>query len=270
MSAEFEIVTTRDGQAVVRDLANGELMHPVGPQLEARSVYADPARLAERMQEGPLTIFDVGLGAGSNALEAWRRSEARTCGPKLTIYSFDRTAGALVMAISEPHAASFGFGRPECEAAQCVLQNGFHETDKTRWQVILGELPETLAQADALADVVFWDLYSTKTSPELWTVQTLSSLRAVCGPRATVHTYAAATSFRSGLLLAGFAVGFGPATGIKAQTTQAAVCLSDLPEPLDARWHQRLLRSSVPLPADAPEDAMATIASYFAKNVPSP
>lgn len=215
------------------------------------------------MAEGPLTLFDVGLGAGSNALEAWRRSEARASGPQLTIYSFDRTAGALVVATSDAHAAGFGFGQPEREAAQYLLQNGHHETAKTRWQMVLGELPETLAQPGALADVVFWDLYSNKTSPELWTVQTLSSLREVCGPRATVHTYAAATSFRSGLVLAGFAVGFGPATGTKAQTTQAAVCLSDVHEPLDARWHERLLRSSAPLPPDAPHDAMQIIAKYF-------
>ena len=262
----FEIVTTRDGVQVVRDLANGELMHPVGPALEARAVYAEPARIDVRLQQGPVIVYDVGLGAGSNALEAWRRSEARApdeAQHKLTIYSFDRTADAMRLALMPEHATEFGFSEAEVEVAQAVLRDGVFETQKSKWVTMLGELPGTLTQPDELADVVFWDMYSTKVSPEMWTLRCFETLRAQCSDTATLHTYAAATSFRSGLMLAGFWVGFGPATGTKAQTTQAAVRKSDLPEPLDARWYQRLLRSSAPLPVDAPAGAMDSIAPFF-------
>jgi queuine tRNA-ribosyltransferase len=63
------------------------------------------------------------------------------------------------------------------------------------------------------------------------------------------------------MLLAGFAVGVGPRTGTPGQTTIAAVRLGDLAQPLDKRWLERLLRSSAPLPADAPEDALERIAA---------
>lgn len=263
MAAAFEVVTTRDGVHAVRDLRNGELMHPVGPVREAREVYVDPSGLERRLGEGPVTVFDVGLGGGSNALEAWRRSEARQEGPKLTIYSFDRTSDALALATSSAHAGAFGFSEQAAQAAQGVLRTGRHETDLTEWNVVLGELPATLSRPGVLADIVYWDMYSAQSDPELWTYETFCRLRATCGPRATLHTYAAATSFRSALILAGFCVGFGPATGTKSQTTQAAVHLQDLAEPLDARWYLRLQRSSAPLPPDAPDGALDTIAAYF-------
>jgi hypothetical protein len=59
------------------------------------------------------------------------------------------------------------------------------------------------------------------------------------------------------LLLAGFAVGAGDAIGDKAETTAAAVCVDDLARPLDRAWLSRLSRADVPLPRDAPADAVA-------------
>ncbi len=51
-------------------------MHPVvGPLVEAERLYVGPSRLRERLVDGakdPLVLLDVGLGAGSNAIAAWR------------------------------------------------------------------------------------------------------------------------------------------------------------------------------------------------------
>jgi len=75
----FAFVTTRDGAPAVVDRAVGEVMHPViGPAVESERLYVAQSRLAARLAEGgaPLVLFDVGLGAGSNALAAWRTSAA--------------------------------------------------------------------------------------------------------------------------------------------------------------------------------------------------
>ena len=84
-----------------------------------------------------------------------------------------------------------------------------------------------------------------------------SEARRVAGPRCALYTYSASTATRLALLLAGWAVGVGDAIGDKAQTTAAAVAVSDLARPLDRRWLARLSRPDVPLPSDAPSDAIA-------------
>jgi hypothetical protein len=85
-------------------------------------------------------------------------------------------------------------------------------------------------------------MYSPRTLPELWTVDTFVSLRRACRTGATLHTYSGALGVRAALLLAGFAVGLGPSSGGKQRhTTIAAVDLADLARPLDRAWLERLL-----------------------------
>jgi queuine tRNA-ribosyltransferase len=265
-AGDHEVVVTRGGAPAILDRASGEVMHPVvGPRVEAATLYVEPARLAARLAQPdarPLVLFDVGLGAGSNAIAAWRASEARSGGGRrLEIVSFDRAVGALELALASDHAAAFELDGAAGEAARALLAAGRHDTAQTGWRLVLGELPATLAgePADA-ADVVFWDPFSPRANPALWSVAAFAAVRRCCRTGATLHTYSAATSTRAALLLAGFAVGVGPATGAKQQTTAAAVDLADLAAPLDRRWLARLGRSSAPLPADAPADALERIA----------
>jgi queuine tRNA-ribosyltransferase len=258
-----EVVVTRGGALAIRDRATGEVMHPViGPRVEAEQLYVAPSRLAARLEvagEGPLVLFDVGLGAGSNAVAAWRLSEARpVAGRRLEIVSFDNSLAALALALD--HGAAFDLDGAAGDAARALLAGARHESDRTVWRLVAGELPGALASEPAgSADVVFWDPFSPRASPALWSVAAFAALRRCCAPRATVHTYSAATSTRAAMLLAGFAVGTGLPSGSKEQTTAGAVDPVDLARPLDARWLDRLGRSSAPFPADAPPDALARI-----------
>ena len=111
----------------------------------------------------------------------------------------------------------------------------------------------------------YWDPFSPRANPELWTVAAFTALRRSCRDGATVHTYSGATATRTALLLAGFAVGFGdvlsPGTaghgGGDAPTTTSRT-------PLDRRWLDRLSRSSAPFASDAPPDAFDRIARVAA------
>jgi queuine tRNA-ribosyltransferase len=258
---DCEVVVTRTGMPAMRDRATGELMHPVvGPAIEAERLYVVPSRLSARLRESqtePLVLLDVGLGAGSNALAAWRVAEAMDAGRRLEIVSFDRSLSALELAIGAEHAAAFGFEGEAGVAARALLDRGRHESARTTWRVIVGELPSVLS--DVTADVVFWDPFSPRANPSLWTAGAFSVLRRVCREGTTVHTYSGATAVRSAMLLAGFAVGLGPQTGDNKFGTAGAVTLPDLDQPLDRRWLERLGRSSAPFPGDAPADALERI-----------
>jgi queuine tRNA-ribosyltransferase len=273
VSLDCEVVESRSGAAAMRDRATGELMHPlVGPALEAQRLYVQPSRLQARLRERdvadgsalrPLVLLDVGLGAASNSIAAWQLSEAAPAhARRLEIVSFDRSVAALALALAPEHCAAFGLAGRAGQAARALIEAQRHHSDRTCWRLQLGELPGSLEREPAgSADVVFWDPFSLRANPELWTCAAFARLRGLCRDGATVHTYSGATGVRSALLLAGFAVGIGEPVSRGKYGTCAALRVEDLVTPLDARWLQRLTRSSAPLPADAPRDALARIAA---------
>ena len=254
-----EVVRTRGGAWAMRSLEAGEVMHPgVGPLVEAEQLYVRQSRLAERLAaEGPaLVVFDVGLGAGSNALAARAASERLPAGAaRLELVSFERDLGALELALDS--GDTFGWSGEPAEAARVLLDRGEHETARTRWRLVRGDLLEALAKETARADIIFWDPFSPRANPALWTIAAFEAARRCAGARCALYTYSASTATRLAMLLAGWAVGVGDAIGDKAQTTAAAVTASELARPLDRAWLTKLARPDVPLPADAPVDAIA-------------
>ncbi|HTA20766.1 MAG TPA: MnmC family methyltransferase [Polyangia bacterium] len=255
-----EVVRTRGGALAMRSVDAGEVMHPgVGPLVEAEQLYVRQSRLVERLsaaESRPLVVFDVGLGAGSNALAARAASERAPAGAaRLELVSFERDLGALALALDSGDA--FGWRGEPAEAARALLARGAHETPRTRWRLVRGDVLEALARETSRADVVFWDPFSPRANPALWTVAAFAAARRCAGPRGTLYTYSASTATRLAMLLAGWAVGAGAAIGEKAETTAAAVAARDLERPLDHRWLARLARSHAPLPTDAPADAVA-------------
>jgi queuine tRNA-ribosyltransferase len=260
-----EVVLTRSGARAMLDHTTGEVMHPVvGPLVEARRLYLDPARLLERLRESSgrsLVLLDVGLGAGSNAAAAYELAAALPAGARrLSMVSFDRSLAALQLALAPENAAAFGLAGEAGQAAQGLLARRSYESAGCDWRYVGGDLTATLArEPEASADVVFWDPFSPRANPELWTCSSFAALRRVCRPGATVHTYSGATQIRAALLLAGFSVGLGEKISEGKYGTCAAVWPALPALPLDRRWLERLSRSSLPFPPDAPLDALARI-----------
>lgn len=256
-----EIVRTRGGALAMRGVAEGEIMHPgVGPLVEAQVLYVGQSRLSDRLVAAgagaTVVVFDVGLGAGSNAAAARAVSEAAPpAAARLELVSFERDLGALALALAEGPA--FGWDAAGAAAARAILNDGRHDTPRTTWRLARGDALLSLAAERARADVIFWDPYSPRANPTLWTVAAFAAARAAAGPRATLFTYSASTATRVALLLGGWAVGVGAGSGSKAATTAAAIDVADLAQPLDRRWLRRVDRAEAPLPADAPADAVA-------------
>jgi queuine tRNA-ribosyltransferase len=259
-----EVVRTRKGILAMRCLEAGEVMHPgVGPLVEAEQLYVRQSRLGERLRRAEhetLTVFDIGMGAGSNALAARAESERAPAGAaRLELISFERDLGALELALANP--AAFALEGEVSQAARALLADGAHETPRTCWRLRQGDLLEALQKESLRADIVFWDPFSPRANPGLWTIAAFAAIRRVANPGGTLFTYSASTATRIALLLAGWAVGAGDPIGDKAATTAAAVTAADLARPLDRRWLNRLSQPNVPLPADAPPDFVTRVAA---------
>ncbi len=80
----------------------------------------------------------------------------------------------------------------------------------------------------------------------MWTLPLFTDLHGLLDPLrpCALATYSRSTMLRVSLLLAGFVVGVGHATGEKEETTLAANTLELIREPLDRRWLLRARRST--------------------------
>jgi tRNA U34 5-methylaminomethyl-2-thiouridine-forming methyltransferase MnmC len=108
---------------------------------------------------------------------------------------------------------------------------------------------------------IFFDAFSPAKNPAMWTLTVFENLfRALDSQRpCALTTYSRSTLIRTTLLLAGFYVGVGHATGLKEETTIAANDLSLLADPLNTRWLERAFRSDSAEPLREPVYSRAAL-----------
>jgi queuine tRNA-ribosyltransferase len=248
-SKNFRILTHPNGTATLVEVENGQAMHSrIGPALESRLVYAEQARLEERLisSDRPRVLYDVGMGTGANVIATLDRVRAAPgAHGRLQIYSFETKPEGLKVALG--NLGAFPILMPwERELT------GLHEDGEARfrigavevgWRLLVGDFYSRMKEADP-PDTVFFDFYSPTVVPELWSLAGFADLRAKIGDHpARLYTYSAATPVRLHLLAAGFFVGLGAATGIKTETTIAATRFELLDRPLPESWLEKLRTS---------------------------
>lgn len=247
MNQTYELVRLANGAHSLRSLADGETFHPVvGPVAEAEALYVRQLRLRERVAAaaGEFVIWDVGLGAGGNALTALRN--LADLAATLRIVSFDQTLDALRFALEHAAELKFPVGlEAQLNSLLHEREVSFtHDTLRVRWQVHLGDFPELLAtRATNLPapHAVFFDAYSPAKNAGMWTLPLFENLFQRLDPRrqCSLATYSRSTIPRVTLLLAGFFVGAGDGVAEKEETTVAANTLDLIARPLDQRWLRR-------------------------------
>jgi hypothetical protein len=281
----YQLVHLNNGICSVRSLADAETFHPVvGPMAEAEALYVNQLRLLERLHNhsGEFVIWDVGLGAAANALAVLRATRGIAC--YIRLVSFDHTIEPLEFALG--HAADLGyFGGYEnhlkelLRAHRVAYQDG---RQSVNWEFHLGDFPALISRSsrDDEAQIsnretkkgnqsepphvgsykfppphaILFDAFSPAKNPAMWTLPLFTNLFQLLDPQrpCALPTYSRSTLIRATLLLAGFFVGVGHATGLKEETTVAANTLGLIAEPLNARWLERALRSHSAEPLHEP------------------
>ena len=241
------------GAYSVHSLAHQETFHPViGPVAEAEALYVQPLRLWERVRghAGEFVVWDVGLGAAANAVSVLRAT--RDLPVAFRLISFDQTLEPLRFALG--HAAALGyFGGYEAslerlaDRRRVVFEDGPRSVE---WELHLADFPSLLKQEamDQLPKphAILFDAFSPAKNPAMWTQPLFARLFRLLDPErpCALPTYSRSTMLRVSLLLAGFYVGAGHATGEKEETTIAANTREQIREPLDAAWLKRARNST--------------------------
>lgn len=246
----FEVVRTTTGAVSIRCTELNEIMHnPVGPWIEANSLYIEQSGLRERLLTGTgaeLVLFDVGLGAAANSLAVLHlaRSLGENARP-LKLVSFERDLELLRFALANSsqfdHFAGFE------QAIATLLSDRQWSQGSIQWTLHEGDFLTEVGKQTARPHLVYYDPYSQKVDRNLWTTAAFKRLRefsrdAVDGAT-SLYTYSQSTPVRVALLQAGFYVGRGIPTGLKETTTQASTRFEDLASPLDLQWLEKWKRS---------------------------
>lgn len=252
MSGDYQLATLANGGRTLFSASYGEKMHPgLGPAAEAELLYVRQLNLCERLQKisGEFVIWDIGLGGAANAIAALRA--LREISGVLRLISFDNTAEPLQFALNHAAELDYPVGYENQMAAllrdkRVEFLNG---SLKVVWEFHLDDFPKWLSAKDGVRapapHAIFFDAFSPAKNPAMWTLPVFENLFRALDPQrpCALTTYSRSTLVRATLLLAGFFVGVGHATGMKEETTIAANDLSLLVAPLDARWLERAARS---------------------------
>lgn len=211
-------------------------------------------RLPERVRQhqGEFVVWDIGLGAAANPLSVLRASRGLPC--HIRVVSFDQTLEPLQFALS--HSAAF----PYLEGYESRLASflvspraGISFSDGAQvvdWSLKLGDFPAFLGSPAAeplpKPHAILFDAYSPAANPAMWTQPLFARLYQLLGRNrpCALPTYSRSTMLRVTLLLAGFFVGKGHATGEKEETTIAANTPTLIENPLDRRWLDRARHST--------------------------
>ncbi|HEV7405438.1 MAG TPA: tRNA guanosine(34) transglycosylase Tgt [Chthoniobacteraceae bacterium] len=265
---EYAVHVAHEGFGSILHVASGEIMHSRTPPMEeARNLYVNQCGLRERLRPAdasPLTVWDAGLGAAANAMAAilcYEELAATEPVRPMKIISFENDLDSLKLAFMRRDLFTY-LRHP---APDALLAEGRWQSKTLpglSWELMLGDFLQTIAEASAPPDVIFYDMFSSKTSGTLWTAEAFRKLHAVCGERAVeLYTYTCATASRSAMLAAGFHVARGNSAGVKSETTiamTAAARRASDREFLDREWLAKWERSTARLPfalspAETPE-----------------
>jgi hypothetical protein len=170
----------------------------------------------------------------------------------LRLISFDHTAEPLAFALEHTQHLDYlvGHERLLCqllEQRRASLSSGHQQVE---WEFHSGDFPTLLKEPTAgrlpKPHAIMFDAFSPAKNPAMWTEPLFADLYRLLDPQrpCALPTYSRSTILRVTLLLAGFFVGVGHATGEKEETTIAANTLELIEEPLDGRWLQRAHRST--------------------------
>ena len=255
----YEVIEHQDGYGSIRQVSSGEVMHSVEePIKEARKLYLEQSKFADLIRassDEPLVVWDVGLGAATNAMAAIEIFDAAIKNGeklrKVRLVSFENDITSLTLALYHPRL----FAHLRHAAPQAILKNG-RWTSKDgglEWTLISGDFLSTHLKA-GVPRIIFFDPFSYKTDSTLWSSECFESLFKICSNVPTeLYTYSASTLVRSMLLGAGWFVAKGAPTGPKSDTT-IALTKSALKERsdveiLDSSWLGRWERSDSKVPS---------------------
>lgn len=216
-------VETKDGSVTFHNLEFDETYHSIsGAKEEAMLKFVGPCKIKElALTVGKVKILDFCFGLGYNsaaAIEACLNINPE-CKVEIVGLENDET---IINAINEVDNVFDNYNLIK-ELAKKDIVDGVKEylNGNITIKLIMGDALNTVNLLDDGFDAVFFDPFSPKKCPWLWSSSVFSSVFKVMKNGGILATYSCARTVRDNLASAGFKVFDGPIVGRRAPSTIA-------------------------------------------------
>ncbi|MBD3319028.1 hypothetical protein GF342_03915 [Candidatus Woesearchaeota archaeon] len=202
-------IQTQDGSLTLHSEQYDETLHSLsGAKEEAIKKYVEPCMISGHTN---ITILDICFGLGYNSAAAL---DARRAG-KTSIVAIENDETILQQVLNMDYP--FSSHEMLCHA----IRQGSYEDQHVSLQLVVGDVRSVVPTLPCTFDAVFFDPFSPKKCPELWTTTLFAQVFRVMKPGAVLATYSCARSVREAMISAGFHVRDGPCVGRKSPATIA-------------------------------------------------
>ncbi|MFP4523590.1 MAG: tRNA (5-methylaminomethyl-2-thiouridine)(34)-methyltransferase MnmD [Candidatus Nanoarchaeia archaeon] len=224
-----KIITNDSSTTFYNDTVNETYHTTSGAIEEAQKKHVFPSQILQRIQKDKLkkvTILDFCFGLGYNSLVAYTQIRKKYPDLQITILALENDI-AIMQALQECSVPE------EYITAQKLFFSAIQKysaSSKTIQKIdphttivfYLDDAKESIKKIPSNnADVVFFDAFSPKKMPELWTTTIFNQVYRAIKKGATLTTYSCARHVRNNLKEAKFTVIDGPCVGRKSPSTIA-------------------------------------------------
>jgi tRNA U34 5-methylaminomethyl-2-thiouridine-forming methyltransferase MnmC len=244
---------TDDGSFTFFSPEFGETFHSSqGAKAEAFEKFAQATDLAKIAQRERLCLLDVCYGLGYNTAAALETIWTTHPDCTIELYALEQDATVPPAAIAPPLIDTWS---PQVQTILKQMALTHHcTTPHLNATLLLGDARQTiqtLRHQHIQADAVFFDPFSPRRCPQLWTVEFFTQVSQCLAPSGKLATYSRSASVRAAMQEAGLQIGSIPIGDTHqphewSQGTIAAFNAQSLP-PLSAMEQEHLqTRAAIP------------------------
>ncbi len=214
----MEKIITADNTETFLNIDVGESYHSqTGAVEEALKKYAIPCKIAEKAKSGHVRVLDVCFGMGYNS--AMAIDIALESNPECKIdvigLEYDKEIISKIQEVNPP--IKFFQHYKKLQGNNLQFKEG-----RVTVTILLGDAHKTAKLLEENHfDAVFFDPFSPKTSPEMWSVSLLSDMYRSMKNNGILATYSCARMVRDNMAKAGLMYDDGPIVGRRGPGTIA-------------------------------------------------
>ena len=179
---------------------------------ESFEKFVKPCKIAELAKTGKIRILDVCFGVGYNSAAAVEVALESNPDCQIEIIGLENDQKIL----DEIKQLNPAFKYYD-------IIKGDKSDPRIKLKILLGDAREKIKELSEKFDAVFFDPFSPKVCPELWTAKFFSDIKQVMKPGAILTTYSCARIVRDNMKLVGFKVEDGPCVGRRGPATIASI-----------------------------------------------
>lgn len=203
---------TQDGSYTFFSEEFGEAFHSdQGAKTEAFQKFSDAIDLQQKAQQSQIKLLDVCYGLGYNtaaAIEVIRKVNP-ICNIEIYALELDPTVplGAVTPQLLQYWSQSVQ------EILESLAKQHYHQQDHLKAQLLIGDARQTiqhLIESNFQADAIFFDPFSPRRCPQLWTIEFFQLVAQCLAPTGKLATYSRSASVRTALIEAGLQIGTIP------------------------------------------------------------